>query len=166
MKQELPDGVLQAPPHTLWVVPRESAVDLYAREDNFMAACYPARCSLDVQLGVWEDDKTICVLLLVRVGALDAATFDYRINLAESSGLRLLKLLAEQEVIDLYLVTDRVIRSIRNHSRIREKAAIILHKIRDHPMWTKKDYARKMAEVDRLYPTSVALWWAAREQNR
>ena len=166
MKHELPDEVLQAPPHTLWVVPRESAVDLYVREDNFLAACYPARCSLDVQLGIWEDEKTICVLLLVRVGALDAATFDYRINLAEPSGLRLLKLLVEQEVIDLFLVTDRVIRSARNHSQIREKAAIILHKVRNHPMWTEEDYAQKMAEVDRLYPTSVALWWAVREQDK
>jgi len=165
MKREPPKAVLDAPPHSMWIVPRDSGVEIYIREDDFVVARYPARCSVDVQLGVWDDGRVICIALLVRLGAFDAGTFDRRINVADPVGLRIMQLLAVQPAIDVFLVTDRIARAFRCPNTLLDKAVEAVAKMRDRRPWSEEQFLEKQKQIDRLYPSSTGLWWAARQQD-
>ncbi|MFH1745502.1 MAG: hypothetical protein ABIG44_00495 [Planctomycetota bacterium] len=163
MKQAPPKRVTEAPPHSLCLVPTESAVEMYVREDEFIAARYPAQCTCEYQLPVWDEEGVMCMAFLLRLAGTNAGTFDSWINVAEPGGLRLAQLLSTQSNINTYLVTDRITRSFRHRNPLKGKAAGVVATIRTRVMWSADQFEALRQRLDQLYTSSAALWRGARD---
>ena len=166
MTHSVPKSVLDAPPHSLVLVPGDSAVEFYVREDEFVQASYPRHCGMEFALGSWDEGKVLGISLLVQLGGRNASTFDHWINAAERSNLRALQLLSTQGTLDLYLVSDRVQRSFRGRNTIAGQAAGLIATLRLRPAWTNEEFDEWRSRLDTLYPTPDALWRGARKQKR
>ena len=165
MKRRVPDSVVQAPPHSLQLVAGDSAVDFYVREDEFMHAKYPQQCSLEFALPTWDNGQVIGVAVLVQLAGRNASTFDRWLNVAKPDGLRILQLLASQSTLDLFLVSDRVFRSFSQRNVLSGQAAGIVATLRLRASWSDVDFETWRKRLDTLYPTSDALWRAARRMD-
>lgn len=166
MKRHMPDIVLQAGAHAFLVVPGDSTVEFYVREDEFSIARYPQRCSLEFSLPVWDDGSVMCIALLVQLAGRNASTFDHWINAADPEQLRILQLLGGQKALDLYLVSDRVLRSMRCRNSLAGAASGLIATLRVRKAWAKQQFEERRKRLDTLYPTSDRLWRAARELGK
>ena len=166
MASHVPERVLQAPPHSLVLVPGDAAVEFFVREDEFALARYPTKCSIDLRLPVWDDDRVICTALLVQLAGRNAGTFDRWINAAEPAGLRVLQLLAAQKTIDVCLVSDRQVRAMRRQNLLAGPAAGLVALLRVRKSWTAEEFDERRRRLDTLYPTSEAMWRAADRMAR
>lgn len=166
MKRKIPDVVLEAPAHSLVLVPGDAEVDFYVREDEFMLARYPQHCAAEFMLHHWADEKVIAIVLLVRLAGMNVGTFESWINAAKPDDLRLLQLLATQKTIDLYIVSDQISRSLRERNPLTGKAAGYVATMRVRQVWEDEVFEERREQLAKLYPTSDALWRGCREQRR
>jgi hypothetical protein len=166
MKRKLPAAVLDAPAHSLRLVCIDAAVEVYIREDEFILASYPQPCSVELALPVWDDGRVLCVALLIQLGGRNAFTFDRWLNLANPDELRILQLLSDQPTIDIFLVSDRIARLMRERNHLSGKAAGIIATLRMRASWSDEDFQAQRRRLDILYPSSEALWRGARQLGK
>ena len=164
MRREVPKEVIDARPHSLWLVPLETAIELYVREGEFMAMRYTAKSTCELRLPMWDQEGVMCVAFLLRLGGWNAGTFERWINVAEPSGLRLVQLLAGQQTISTFLVTDRITRAFRQRNPLAGKAAGIVAAVRLRAMWTPEEFAAQCRRLDTLYPSAAAMWRGTRDR--
>ncbi len=148
------------------LVPLDSALQFYVREDEFTFATYPQHCPVEFSLPVWDEGGVVVVSLLIRLAGRHAASFDRWLNPGDPPGLRLLQLLSTQRWLDLWLVSDRVQRSFRRPNRLAGKAAGLVAMLRTRRSWTTEEFEVRRKRLDTLYPTAPDLWRAARHLER
>lgn len=164
MNSPVPPAVLARSPGSFLVHAGATAVALYLRELRYGETKYPRHCPLEVRLCRWDHGGVLLVAVLARLNRSDLTTFDDWINPGLPEGVRCLKLLAVQKHIDVHIVTDQVDRSLRTANTLAAPVAGLLHELRDRQSWTPQQFADEKAKIERLYPTSKAMWWADREE--
>jgi hypothetical protein len=165
MKESVPQSVLALPPGRLVVVPTEEGATLYLREDNFGMRKYPQRCPFEMRLASWDMDGALAIVLMARLAASDATTFECWIDAAHPAGVRTLQCLASQPYADLHIVTTGITRSLRANNDAQMYPSILLNMIRSRPAWTPEGFAGVIRRLTTLYPTAKSLWWAAEQSN-
>ncbi|MBU0639884.1 MAG: hypothetical protein KKB50_13530 [Planctomycetes bacterium] len=163
MNVKVPKSVLDKRPGSLIVVPNECTVSLYIRESDWGLRNYPRQCPVDLRLPVWDYEGVLLVVLIVRLARQDISTFEWWINAAEPNELRLLQTLSTQERMDVFVVTNQVERSLRTVNSLCEQTAHVVRVVRTRKAWTRREFAHARERIDRLYPTSHALWWGSRD---
>ena len=164
---DVPASVLAKPRGSLVAHATGSEVALYLKDDAFGMKRYPAQgCVVDLRLATWEIDEVTLAALILRLARSDAATFDYHLDVATPTAVRLLQCLVGQNQIDIHLVTDAIARSFRIANPVRLEAGYLVNKLRSLPAWSPEDYVRALVRLTKLYPTAAALWWAAVGQDQ
>lgn len=73
---------------------------------------------------------------------------------------------AGRKALDLYLVSDRVLRSMRCRNSLAGAASGLIATLRVRKAWAKQQFEERRKRLDTLYPTSDRLWRAARELGK
>jgi len=162
----LPPVVAKAARHSFVVVPCDSEVEFYVKEDDFTLARYPSHCTLGFRLAHWDDGHVICIALLVRLGGTNLGTFDRWINPGDPVQLRILQLLAKQHTLALALVSKSVLRTFQARNTLAGKAAGLVATLRVRRSWSKDEFEERRIRLDKLYPTSPALWRGTRDTKK
>lgn len=156
---EVPPSVLDKRPGTLVLITADPEVLLFLREDEWGLMKYPAKCPVELRMGTWDVDQVLLVVLLVRLARSDLTTYEAWINVGDPLGVRTLQCLAPQPKIDLHVVTDRIVRSLRVLNPLRLQASELIHTIRNRNAWTPEQFEAAQLRLSRLHPTPSALWW-------
>lgn len=159
MQLRVPDSVRSLAPGRLVAIPVDTDVVLYLREQDWGMKKYPRQCPVELRLGTWEIDDVLAVVLLLRLARTDLTTFECWINAGDPNGVRTLQCLAGQAQLDIHVVADKEVRSLRASNHMRVDASIIINNIRGRNAWSPEDFQRTCARVSSLYPTPHALWW-------
>lgn len=159
MRVEVPEVIFALPPGRLMAMARDAQVVLFLREDEWGMKKYPQRCPADLRIGTWDVDDVLLVVLLLRLMRTDLTTFEYWINICESSGVRLLQDLSAQAQIAAQVVTDCTVRSLRMMNTLRAGAAALVETAGRRNAWSPEEFARVRDRIWQLHPTAGALWW-------
>lgn len=159
MRLKVPDEIKALPPGRLVALPVDTDVVLYLREEDFGMKRYPRQCPVELRLGTWQIDKVLAAVLLLRLARTDLTTFEFWLNAGEPTGVRTLQCLAAQAFVDVHVVADKEVRSLRVNNPLRVDASQIVNTIRGHNAWSLEDFQRACARISALYPTPHALWW-------
>ncbi len=162
MSRRAPEAVLKAPPHAFLVLPRAWGVEFHVREDDFVLADYPESCLVEFRLPAWDDGHVLCVALVLRLADRNVSTFDHWLNPANPATLRMLQTLSGQAMLEIYLTSDRLQRSIRRPNTLAEPADRVVSMLRTRTSWTDDEYELRRKRLDTLYPKPEALWRAVR----
>jgi hypothetical protein len=160
MRLRIPESIRTLSTGRLVAVPVETDVVFYLREDDFGMKKYPRNCPVEMRLGTWQIDKVLTAVLLVRLARTDLTTFEFWLNAGDPTGVRTLQCLAAQAQIDVHVVADKDIRSLRINNPIRVDASRMVNTIRGRNAWTEDDFQQACARVSQLYPTPHAMWWS------
>ncbi len=157
----VPESVLKLPPGQMVVLPSEEGAVLYLREDDFGMRKYPQRCPFEMRLASWDIEGALAIVLLARIAASDATTYESWINAAHPAGVRTLQCLASQPYADLHIITSGIARSLRASNDAQMYPNILLNMIRTRPAWSPEHFDNVLRRITTLYPTPKTLWWAA-----
>lgn len=154
----LPPAVLGSPPGSLIPVIGDNDVTLYVREGAFDLKKYPRECPGELRMGTWQIDRSLLVVVMLRLARSYAATFDCPLDAGLASGVRILQCLADQNAVDVFITTDRLIRSLRLPNPLRSVAGELVNRLRNRTAWSPQQWHTALARLNQLYPTAVALW--------
>ncbi len=155
---QLPPAVRRSPSGSLIPVIGDNDLTLYVREDVFDLKKYPRECPGELRMGTWQIDRSLLVVLILRLARSDAATFDCPLDVGNAQGVRILQCLASQNSIDVFIVTDRVVRSLRLPNPLRAFAGKLVKRLHNRTAWSPEEWHTALARLNQLYPTAVALW--------
>lgn len=159
MQLQIPALVHQQPAGRLLVAAVDADVVLYLREDDWGMKKYPRHCPGQLRMGSWDRDGVLAVAVLLRLARSDATTFEHWINPADAAAVRTLQCLAGQTQVDVHVVADSEVRSLRLANPLLLPASRIVNNIRHRQAWTEDDFQRLCARIAQLYPTPASLWW-------
>lgn len=160
MPLDVPDDIRTMYPGQLVATSTKTEVTLYLREEDFGMKKYPRRCPVELRLSTWEIDHVVAVVILVRLARTDLTTFECWVNAGEPNGVRAMQCLASQPQIDVHVVADREVRSLRRPNPLRLEAMRVVKLVRHREAWPQDGFQRACARITQLYPTAHALWWA------
>lgn len=166
MKAAVPQCVREARASAFLLLPGDSAVEFYVREDDFTLGSYPASCPVEFCLAAWDDTVVMCIACLVQVAGRYSRTFQRWLNASHPNELRILQLLATQKMLNLHLVANRQTRSLRRRNYLAGKAAGLVATLRVRRTWEDEQFEEQRKRYDTLYPTPDALWRGARELRK
>ena len=166
MKLDVPKSILSLPPGRMVATPIDTNVVFYIREEDWGMRKYPRQCPVELQLGTWEIDNVCAAVLLVRLARSDATTFESWVNAGDPNGVRTLQCLASQARVEVHIVPDTDVRSLRVPNSLRVDASYLVNTIRSRDAWAPEAFQRACARVSQLYPTPHSLWWACQEAGK
>lgn len=158
MQLQIPAIVRKQAAGRLIVTAAESGVVLYLREDDWGMKKYPRQCPVELRMCHWDMEGVLAVAVLLRLARNDATTFEHWINPADAKSTRTLQCFANQTHVDVHIVADAEVRSLRPPNSLLVPAASLVNDIRRRQAWTSGDFQRISARLARLYPTAAALW--------
>lgn len=136
-----------------------SGYALFVRESDFGLMKYPRDATAELCLRVMDRRPVLLCAALIRLAKCDVTTFEYWINCGRPDGVRLIQFLSTARSLDLYLVTDKPKRSFRVSNTEQQLARRIEREVRSRNAWSDEAFKAALADVNRRYPTSAALWW-------
>lgn len=162
---QVPKVVWERRPGSMVVVPYDSIITMWVREDEWGLRRYSRRFPVQVQMGAWDIDGILLIVMLARFGDQNSTTFEYWVDACTMEGLAILQHLVPQHHIDLFIVTDRIVRSFRVRNPWRIIASDLIREIRGRRTWTGNDYSRTQAGLSKLFPTPDSLWRRIQEPD-
>ena len=163
---EVPAAIRSKSPGTLVPLVVRAQMELFLRDSEWSVKRYPAACPVELRLGTWEIDKVLLVALVVRLARSDGATFDCEINVRTPTGMRMLQCLGGQSQIDIHLVGDQTVRTLRAHNPAAVAAGYLIDNVRSRAPWTTEEGDHALDRLNTLYPTSHDLWWACTREKK
>ncbi len=161
MRLRIPDHVRQAAPGRLMAVAEDTDVVLYLRESELGMRNYPRRCPASLRVLTWDIDRVLVIVLLLRLNRNDATTFEVWIDAGEPEGVRMLQCLAAQGAIDVHILAEPTIRSLRLNNPLVIDAAQLVNDVRNREAWSDDEFEKVCRRIATLYPTASSLWWSA-----
>lgn len=158
MQLQIPAHVRKQPAGRLTVASADSDVVLYLREDDWGMKKYPRQCPGQLRMCHWDMDGVLAVAVLLRLARSDATTFEHWINPADTVSVRTLQCFAGQTHVDVHIVADSEVRSLRLPNSLLVPASTLVNDIRRRQAWTSGDFRRVCGRLAKLYPTPAALW--------
>jgi hypothetical protein len=155
---DIPPAVRISSPGTLGAQVIRSQLELFLRESEFNLKRYPPGCVAELRLGTWEIENVPLVALVLRLARSDAAVFDYQLDVSTPLGTRILQCVAAQNQIDVHLVGDQSVRTLRAANASALDATYLIDKLRMRTPWTPEQAARALDRLNTLYPSSRDLW--------
>lgn len=156
-----PRHVLAKSAGCMVVVGAKESLDLYVREDAWNMKRYPAHFPAELKLATWDDGQVMPAVVMLRLNQNDLTTFDTWINPGDPAGVRMLQSIGVNPTAVIHFVTDSIVRSMRVNNTMREKAEKLVQEIMLRgASWSPADFTTARERINKLYPTSSALWWA------
>lgn len=165
MPVRIPKAIRKLRPGRLVASAADNDVVLYLREEDWGMKKYPRQCPIELCMGTWPIGSIIVTAILVRLARNDLTTFEFFLNAGDPEGVRTLQCLGSQSQIDLHIVADRDVRSLRAANPMRFDASMLVNRLRGRDAWPPEDFQKACMRVAQLYPNAHSLWWACQEAN-
>lgn len=131
--------------------------------DAYRIAKLPRVCPIQTRLAVWELERAIIPILLVRVVPDSALLFESWMDAISQPGVACLKALSKGSTVILRLLADGAERALRAPNPHQAKAAALVRRLEHWQRWSGEQVEAAAREIRRLYPTTRDIWFAAAE---
>lgn len=163
MQIRVPPYVRQMSKGRMVITAHDTDAVVYIRDDDWGMRNYPRQCPAELRIGTWDVNNAMAAVLLVRLARSDLTTFESWMNAADPNIVRVLQCLASQSQIDIHVVADSEVRSLRAANKLQFDASQIINAIRSRDAWSDADFQAACSRIAQLYPTPHALWRACPE---
>ncbi len=160
---EIPASIYRERPGTCLTILDRTRLAIVIREDAFRLAHYPRDCPVELRLPVWSRPPVTLAALLLRVARSDLHTFDRWLDGAQAADQRMIQALSRQDSLEVAAVAEREKRAFTVQNTLQAATATLLEVVRAEGSWTREQFSAGRAEIERLYPSASALWWAETE---
>lgn len=156
---DLPSIVNNQATNTIAFDPTVSDAVCYLKLDEWMVKRVSREAQIDVRLPSWEAGPVFLSVFLIRVDREPMQTYEHWLNPGLPSAGETLKALARNQDLTIGLVTDRLVRRVRQFNSLRRRALQLFQRLgRQGGTWNMPRYEEARDQVSRLYPGPTDLW--------
>jgi hypothetical protein len=145
------------------LTPSGDGLACYLTSDSYRIAKLPRICRVETRLAIWDYEKALIPIFLVRVNRDAVLTFEAWIDPVDQAGISALKALAERPRMTIHLVGTQIERTMRVENPHQSRANGVVRRLERWQDWDTTAVTQARRDIHRLYPTTRDLWFAALE---